>query len=66
MKILMYTVAFICGVSIRSIIALINGWEYSINGIDLVCGLATITMVWSFKDILSRAIKSHKERRNNK
>ena len=49
-KSLPYIIAFIAGLFIRTAIAALNGWEgYSMNGVDLICGLTCIVMVWSFK-----------------
>ena len=49
-KSLPYIIAFIAGLFIRTAIAALNGWEgYSMNGVDLICGVTCIVMVWSFK-----------------
>ena len=49
-KSLPYIIAFLAGLFIRTAIAALNGWEgYHMNGIDLICGLTCIVMVWSFK-----------------
>ena len=49
-KSLPYIIAFIAGLFIRTAIAALNGWEgYHLNGIDLICGVTCIVMVWSFK-----------------
>lgn len=66
MKALAYIVAFVCGLLIRSAISALNGWDYSINGIDLLCGLVCIVMVWSFKGAFLKNNKPNKKRRNNK
>ena len=45
-----YIAAFIVGIFLRTIVAELNGWEgYAMNGMDLMCGLVCIAMVWSFK-----------------
>ena len=50
MKALPYIVAFLAGLFARTAIAALNGWEgYSMKGVDLICGLTCIVMVWSFK-----------------
>lgn len=50
MKILPYIIAFLVGLFARSAIAALNGCEgYTPNGIDLLCGLTCIVMVWNFK-----------------
>lgn len=66
MKALAYIIAFVCGLFIRSAISALNGWDYSINGIDLLCGLVCIVMVWSFKGVFLTNKKPNKKRRNNK
>ena len=49
-KSLPYIIAFIAGLFIRTAIAALNGWEgYHMNGIDHICGVTCIVMVWSFK-----------------
>ena len=50
MKAIPYIIAFIAGLFIRTAIAALNGREgYHMNGIDLICGVTCIVMVWSFK-----------------
>ena len=45
-----YILAFLAGLFIRTAIAALNGWEgYHMNGVDLICGVTCIVMVWSFK-----------------
>ena len=49
-KSLPYIIAFLAGLFIRTAIAALNGWEgYHMNGIDLICAMTCIVMVWSFK-----------------
>lgn len=49
-KSLPYIIAFIAGLFARTAISALNGWEgYRMNGIDLICGVTCIVMVWSFK-----------------
>ena len=61
-KSLPYIIAFIAGLFIRTAIAALNGWEgYHMNGIDLICGVTCIVMVWSFKG----AFLPKKERRTS-
>ena len=61
-KSLPYIIAFLAGLFIRTAIAALNGWEgYHMNGIDLICGVTCIVMVWSFKG----AFLPKKERRTN-
>ena len=66
MKALAYIIAFVCGLFIRSAISAMNGWSYSINGIDLLCGMVCIVMVWSFKGAFLKTNKPNKKRRNNR
>ena len=49
MKSIPYILAFLAGLFARTAIAALNGWEYHINGIDLLCAFTCIIMVWSFK-----------------
>lgn len=50
MRAIPYIIAFLMGLFARTAIAIINGWEgYTLNGIDLLCGVTCIVMVWSFK-----------------
>ena len=50
MKAIPYIIAFIAGLFARTAFAALNGWEgYSMNGIDLICGLTCIVMVWAAK-----------------
>ena len=59
-KSLPYILAFLAGLFARTAIAALNGWEgYHMNGIDLICGVTCIVMVWSFKG----AFLPKKERR---
>lgn len=61
-KSLPYIIAFIAGLFARTAIAALNGWEgYSMNGVDLICGVTCIVMVWSFKGaFLPRKRKSRR------
>lgn len=49
MKSIPYILAFLAGLFARTAISALNGWEYYINGIDLICALTCIVMVWAFK-----------------
>ena len=50
MKSTPYIIAFLVGLFARSAIAWLNGWEgYTLNGVDLLCGVTCIVVVWSFK-----------------
>ena len=49
-KSLPYIIAFLAGLFIRTAIAALNGWEgYHMNGMDIMCALTCIVMVWAFK-----------------
>ena len=62
MKAIPYIIAFIAGLFIRTAIAALNGWEgYHMNGMDIMCALTCIVMVWSFKG----AFLPKKERRTS-
>lgn len=61
-KSLPYIITFLSGLFARTAIAALNGWEgYHMNGIDLICGVTCIVMVWSFKG----AFLPKKERRTS-
>lgn len=49
MKSIPYILAFLAGLFARTMISALNGWEYHINGIDLLCAFTCIIMVWAFK-----------------
>ena len=50
MKAIPYIIAFISGLFARTAVAILNGWEgYHMNGMDIMCALTCIVMVWSFK-----------------
>ena len=49
MKAIPYIIAFLFGLFARTAICALNGWEYHINGIDLLCAFTCIVMVGSFK-----------------
>lgn len=61
MKSIPYILAFLAGLFARTMISAMNGWEYHINGIDLICALTCIVMVWAFKGaFLPRKRKSRR------
>ena len=50
MKSIPYIIAFIAGLFARTAVAALNGWEgYTLNGMDIMCALTCIVVVWSFK-----------------
>ena len=50
MKSIPYIIAFLAGLFARTAVAALNGWEgYHMNGMDIMCALTCIVMVWSFK-----------------
>lgn len=61
-----YILAFLVGLFSRTAISALNGWEYSMNGIDLLCGLTCIVMVWSFKGAFLPKKKTAAERQFSK
>ena len=63
-KSLPYIIAFLAGLFIRTAIAALNGWEgYHMNGIDLICGVTCIVMVWAAKGTFFPAKSHRKEER---
>ena len=61
-KSLPYILAFLAGLFARTAVAALNGWEgYHMNGMDIMCALTCIVMVWSFKGaFLPRKRKSRR------
>lgn len=44
-----YAIATLIGFHLRWLVSALNGWSYSMNGMDIAVSIACIIMVWSFK-----------------
>lgn len=48
-KYIPYAIAALIGFHLRWIASALNGWYYSMNGMDIMMAVTCIIMVWSFK-----------------
>lgn len=48
-KYIPYAIAALIGFHLRWIVSALNGWSYSMNGMDIMMAVTCIIMVWSFK-----------------
>nr|DAZ50298.1 MAG TPA: hypothetical protein [Caudoviricetes sp.] len=48
-KYIPYAIAALVGFHLRWIVSALNGWSYSMNGMDIAVAITCIIMVWSFK-----------------
>lgn len=48
-KYIPYAIAALVGFHLRWIVSALNGWSYSMNGMDIMMAATCIIMVWSFK-----------------
>ena len=48
-KYITYAIAALVGFHLRWIVSALNGWSYSMNGMDIMMAVTCIIMVWSFK-----------------
>lgn len=65
MKYIIYTVAVVLGLFLRTIICSCNGWQYSINGVDIVMAAAMFCMAYSLYGLIrpSRNTKGKRKER---
>lgn len=65
LKALEYVAAFVVGLFARTVAANLAGYiNYSMNGVDLLCGVTCMIMLWSFKGAFLRPKdKSTRKRR---
>lgn len=54
MKYIAYAIAALIGFHLRWIVSAFNGWNYSMNGTDILMALTCIIMVWAFKGLLPK------------
>lgn len=55
LKALEYVAAFVIGLFARTAAANLAGYiNYSMNGVDLLCGVTCMVMLWSFKGAFLR------------
>jgi hypothetical protein len=48
-KYIPYATAALIGFHLRWIVSALNGWSYSMNGMDIMMAATCIIMVWAFK-----------------
>ena len=48
-KYIPYAIAALVGFHLRWLVSVLNGWSYSMNGMDIMMAVTCIIMVWSFK-----------------
>lgn len=48
-KYIPYIIAAVIGFHLRWIVSTLNGWYYSMNGMDIAVAIVCIISVWSFK-----------------
>lgn len=48
-KYIPYIITALIGFHLRWIVSALNGWSYSMNGMDIMMAVTCIIMVWSFK-----------------
>lgn len=48
-KYIPYAIAALIGFHLRLTVSALNGWSYSMNGMDIMMAVTCIIMVWSFK-----------------
>lgn len=48
-KYIPYAIAALVGFHLRWTVSALNGWYYSMNGMDIMVAVTCIIMVWSFK-----------------
>lgn len=68
MKYIICTAATVLGLFLRTIICALHGWQYSINGADIVVAAAMFCLAYSLCDLIAgygrhRHKKDRKERR---
>ncbi len=63
-KYIPYAIAALLGFHLRWLVSAMNGWSYSMNGMDIAVAIACIIMVWSFKGVFLLPKKSKKKNRS--
>lgn len=63
-KYIPYAIAALTGFHLRWLVSALNGWSYSMNGMDIAVAIACIIMVWSFRGLLLLPKKSKKKNRS--
>lgn len=58
MKYIIYAIAALTGFHLRWLVSSLNGWSYSMNGMDIAVAIACIIAVWSFKGVLPKKKKN--------
>ena len=65
MKYIIYTAAIVLGLFLRTIICAYEGWQYSINGVDILMAAAMFCMVYSLHGLI-RPSRNAKQKRNER
>ena len=56
-KYIVYATAALVGFHLRWIASALNGWSYSMNGMDIAVAITCIIMVWPFRGLLPQKKK---------
>ena len=65
-KYIPYIVAALIGFHLRWLVSALNGWSYSMNGMDIAVAIACIINVWAFKGMLPKKKKAAPEQQFRK
>lgn len=65
-KYIVYAIAALIGFHLRWTLSALNGWGYSMNGMDIAMAITCIIMVWAFKGMLPKKKKTAPERQFRK
>lgn len=68
-KYIVYAIAALVGFHLRWIASALNGWSYSMNGMDIAMAITCIIMVWAFKGTFltgRRTIRNAIQQGNNR
>lgn len=57
-KYIPYAIAVLMGFHLRWTVSALNGWYYSMNGMDIAVAITCIIMVWSFRGLLPQKKKT--------
>lgn len=64
-KYIPYAIAALVGFHLRWIVSALNGWSYSMNGMDIAMAITCIIMVWSFKGAFLQSKKKRRKSNEN-
>lgn len=57
-KYIPYAIAALIGFHLLWLVSALNGWSYSMNGMDIMMAATCIIMVWSFRGLLPQKKKT--------